>query len=330
VRGAMRQSGSLCFLLLQLVVAPVFADPLRADEADWLKNVVSAAHQLDYSGVFVYQSGGSVEMSRITHVFDKDGEHERLEGVGGTKCELIRDNDQVWLLADGHKVRIEKRQIDRAFPALLPEQISTLKENYSVRQVEGEDVAGYRTHAIVFLPRDNLRYARKMWAHSDSGLLLKAVVLDDRGNIIEQYAFMQLDIGGNIDRKWIVPENSSGAGAPREPQLVSQPKVELLDKPCGWQVDALPVGFKKLLEMRRPFRGNKESVIQMVFSDGLAGISVFIEKASEATHARSGLSGRGAANVYKRIVGGNLVTVVGEVPPRTVIQVGDSVRYAGQ
>ena len=64
--------------------------------------------------------------------------------------------------------------------------------------------------------------------------------------------------------------------------------------------------------------------------DGLAGISVFIEKASQATHARSGLSGRGAANVYKRIVGDNLVTVVGEVPPRTVIQVGDSVRYAGQ
>jgi sigma-E factor negative regulatory protein RseB len=68
----------------------------------------------------------------------------------------------------------------------------------------------------------------------------------------------------------------------------------------------------------------------MVFSDGLAGISVFIEKAKDVTYIHSGLSEQGAAHVYNRIVGDNLVTAVGEVPPLTVIQVGDSVRYAGQ
>lgn len=324
MRDAMRQSGYLLFLL-QLVIAPAFAEPARGSEADWLKTMALAAHQVDYSGVFVYQSGGSVEMSRITHISDKDGEHERLEGVGGRRRELIRDNDQVWLFVDGHMVRVEKRQINRAFPALLPEQISALKENYSVRQADEEDVAGYHAHGIIFLPRDNLRYARKMWAHSDSGLLLKAVVLDDRGGIIEQYAFMQLDIGSNIDRKWSVPENSSSTAISQQ-----HSSVELLDKPCGWQVDALPSGFRKILELRRPLRENEEPVIQMVFSDGLAGISVFVEKVKDTTHIHSGLSGRGAATVYKRIVGASLVTVVGEVPPRTAMQVGDSVRYAGQ
>ncbi len=329
MRDAMRQSGYSFFLLLQLVVAPAFADSVQGDEPGWLNDMALAAHQLDYSGVFVYQSGGSVEMSRITHVVDKNGEHERLEEVGGRKRELIRDNDQVWLFADGHKVRIEKRQIKRAFPALLPEQISELKENYSVRQVEEDDVAGYHTRGVVFLPKDNLRYARKMWAHSDSGLLLKAVVLDDRGGIIEQYAFMQLDIGGNINRKWILPEDSSSSAIAEAQRLSLLPKVELLEKPCGWQVDALPSGFKKILEIRRPFRGSEEPVTQIVFSDGLAGISVFIEKIKDATHIHPGLSGRGVANVYNRIVGENLVTVVGEVPPRAVMQVGDSVRYAG-
>ena len=317
-------------MLLQLGVASAFADPMRVDESDWLKTMVLAAHQTDYSGVFVYQSGGHVEMSRITHVSDKDGEHERLEGIGDSKRELIRDNDQVWLYSDGHKVRVEKRQIKRAFPALLPEQLSLLKENYSVSQAEEDEVAGYHAHAVVFLPRDNLRYARKMWAHSDSGLLLKAVVLDDRGYVIEQYAFMQLNIGNKIDRKWIVPDKSSAKAIAQELHLSPLPKVELLEESCGWQVDALPPGFKKILEMRRPFRGNKEPVIQMVFSDGLAGISVFIEKARDAAYSHSGLSGQGAAHVYNRIVGENLVTVVGEVPSRTVIQVGDSVRYAGQ
>jgi sigma-E factor negative regulatory protein RseB len=326
----MQQFRYLLFMMLQLGVATAFADPLLDKEADWLKTMAIAAHQTNYCGVFVYQSGGNVEVSRVTHVMDKDGEHERLEGLVGVKRELIRDNDQVWLYSDGHKVRLEKRQIKKAFPALLPEQISTLKENYDVMKAEDDEIAGYHAHSVVFLPRDNLRYARKMWADSGSGLLLKAVVMDDHSFLIEQYVFMQLSIGDNIDRKWIVPENSSATTHAQEiiPSPVSQ--VELLDEPSGWQVDALPPGFRKILEMRRPFRENKESVIQMVFSDGLASISVFIEKAKEATYIHSGLSGQGAAHVYNRIVGDNLITVVGEVPPLTVIQVGDSVRYAGQ
>lgn len=326
----MRQFRYLLFMLLPLGAATVLADPIRVDETDWLKAITVAARQTDYSGVFVYQSGGHVEMSRITHVSDQNGEHERLEGIGGAKRELIRDNDQVWLYSDGHKVRVEKRQIKRAFPALLPEQLSILKENYSVTRAEEDEVAGYHAHAVVFLPRDNLRYARKMWAHNDTGLLLKAVVLDDRGYIIEQYAFMQLVIGNNIDRKWIVPENSPATAISQELRAAPLPKVELLEESSGWQIDALPLGFKKIIEMRRPFRGNKEPVIHMVYSDGLSSISVFIEKVREESYIHSGLSEQGAAHVYNRLVGQHLVTVVGEVPSRTVIQVGDSVRYAGQ
>ena len=325
----MHQSRYLLLMMLQLGVATAVADPLLDKEAEWLKTMAIAAHQTNYCGVFVYQSGESVEVSRVTHVTDKDGEHERLEGLVGVKREIIRDNDQVWLYSEGHKVRLEKRQFKSAFPALLPEQISILKENYSVNQAEEDEIAGYHAHSVVFLPKDNLRYARKMWADSDSGLLLKAAVLDDHGYLIEQYAFMQLSIGNNIDRKWIVPENSSATTIAQENNPPA-PKVELLDAPSGWQVDALPAGFRKVLEMRRPFRGNKEPVIQMVFSDGLAGISVFVEKGKDLTYLHSGLSGQGAAHVYNRLVGDNLVTVVGEVPPLTVIQVGDSVRYAGQ
>jgi sigma-E factor negative regulatory protein RseB len=330
VQPAIRLSGYLFFMLMQFGMASAIADPMRGEEADWLKTMAVAAHQTDYTGVFVYQSGGRVEMSRITHVFDKDGEHERLEGLGGKRRELIRDNDQIWLYADGRKVRVEKRQFKRAFPALLPEQISILKDNYSVREAEDDEVAGYHAHAVIFVPRDNLRYAHKVWEHKESGLLLKAAVLDERGYIIEQYAFIQLNIGSNINRKWIGPENSSPETVAQELQPSLQPKAELLEESCGWQVDALPPGFKKILEIRRPFRSNKEPVIHMVFSDGLAGISVFIEKIKEGTYIHSGLYGEGGVHVYNRQIGDNLITVVGEVPPLTVIQVADSVRYAGQ
>jgi sigma-E factor negative regulatory protein RseB len=327
----MKQTSFLFCMLVQLGFAPAWADPLQGNEAEWLKTMVFAAHQTDYSGVFVYQAGGRVEMSRITHVSDDNGEHERLESMGGARRELIRNNDQVWLFSQGRKVKVEKRQLKRAFPALLPEQISTLKENYLIRREEDGEVAGYHVHAVTFQPKDNLRYSRKMWAHYDSGLLLKAAVMDDRGYIIEQYAFMELSIGGNIDRKWISLAKSAPLDATQQAQASNLNKADLqLTDSSGWQVDELPLGFKKILEMRRSFHESHEPVIHMVFSDGLAGISVFVEKQDESTQRHSGLAGQGAVHVYSRVIGDSLVTVVGEVPARTVIQIADSVRYAGQ
>jgi sigma-E factor negative regulatory protein RseB len=310
-------------------VATASADPLLED-SDWLKTMAFAGHQTNYSGVFVYQSGGRVEMSRITHIADKTGEHERLEGLDGLKREVIRNNDKVWLYLGDKKARVEKRRAQRTFPALLPEQIQTLKENYQISQGEEDRVADYHAHTVLFQPKDGLRYTRKMWAHSGSGLLLKAVVLDERGRVIEEYAFSQIEIGGkNIDRKWIIPNEVEAAHLAKQKDLSPLPKASLESVPSGWQVDSIPSGFKKILEMHRVIADKKLPVVHIVYSDGLSGISVFIEKVSDVTSI-PGLSGRGAVHMYNRLVGDNLVTVVGEVPPRVVIQVADSVRYAGE
>ena len=101
-------------------------------------------------------------------------------------------------------------------------------------------------------------------------------------------------------------------------------------KSGDWQVDAMPVGFKKITEVCRPMRDSKIPVTHLVFSDGLAGISVFIEDVGDRDDIRFGLSSQGSIQIYSKISGDKLITVVGEVPPRTVIQVADSVRYAGQ
>jgi sigma-E factor negative regulatory protein RseB len=320
----------LAFILLLIWGPAVYADPRRND-TDWLETMAFAAHQTDYSGTFVYQDGvgGHVEVSRITHIFDADGEHERLEGLNGIRREIISNNNQVWLLYGDRKVRIERTHGGRGFPDLLPEQLSALKENYLIQQAEEDRVAGFHVHAVVFQPKDNLRYGHKMWAHTGSGLLLKAVVLDERARIIEQYAFTQLLLGGKVDRSWIekvVPEPSTFKK--NDTPAAAKPMPET--KNTDWQVDALPAGFKKIMEFCHPIRDKKIQVTHLVFSDGLAGISIFIEDVAGREDLNLGLSSQGAIQVYSRISGDKLITVVGEVPPRTVIQVAESVRYAGE
>lgn len=319
----MRMRAAFCGLLLA-VAANVNAEE-RQVSLDWLKIVAFAAHQTDYSGVFVYQYDNLVETSRITHIVETDGEYEKLESLDGPKRKIIRHHGQVWCYINHKMVQVDSQQVRIRFPALLPEQISALSANYRAEQVGVARVAGYSAQVILFEPKDNLRYAHQIWAHTGSGLLLKAAVLGDKNQTIEQYAFTQLQVGGNIDRSWIdatAPDNS----------LPVSPEVIKGGTPVnsGWTVGALPAGFKKTMEIERPMRGRQTPVTQIVFSDGLSAISVFIEPDDGDEDNVSGLSSRGAVNLYHKVVAGQLFTVVGEVPARTVIQVLDSIRYKGK
>lgn len=311
--------------LLLSSCACAMAAPAQQDELGWLKVMAFAAHRTDYVGTFIYQSGNHIETSRITHVLDADGEHERIEGLDGEPREIIRNNDQVWCALGQGKVLLKKREGGWKFPTLLPEQLSALNENYLIRHGDDDRVAGFHAHTLIFQPRDNLRYARKMWAHSDSGLLLKAVVLDELGQVIEQYAFTQLAIGGTIDRQWINVEQTL-----KPKQIVVSPDVAATAVQSGWQVGLLPPGFRKVQELSRILREGNAPVIHMVFSDGLAGISVFVESLSNRPRMRPGLYSQGSMQVYSKIIDGNLLTVVGEVPPATVLQVAESVRRGGK
>ncbi len=320
MKPAMLLAAALC------VGAPAaFADPLWQDDLNWLKTMVFASHQTDYSGVFVYRYGNHVETSHIIHVADNDGEHARLVGMDGPRREIVRSNNQVWCFIGDSKIKLDGRRSDRRFPAILPEQLSLLNENYLIRQTEEGRVAGFHAHAVVFKPKDALRYGHRMWAHSDSGLLLKSEVLDERDRVIEQNAFIQLTIGGNnIDRSWIKadrPEAAKLAHTEQHPGLT--------ESPSGWLVD-VPPGFRKITEMRRSLRDKKEPVTHLVFSDGLASISVFVEALESSQDDHPGLSSQGAIQVYRKVSGDYMLTVVGEVPPRTAMQVADSVRLGGR
>jgi sigma-E factor negative regulatory protein RseB len=153
--------------------------------------------------------------------------------------------------------------------------------------------------------------------------------LDERARIIEQYAFTQLTLGGGVDRTWITPDKSAPSVF-RKNEITPAASLAAAAKAAEWQIDALPNGFKKIMEVCRPMRDKTKPVTHLVFSDGLAGISVFIEDVAGREDLNPGLSSQGAIQVYSRISGDKLITVVGEVPARTVMQVAESVRYAGQ
>jgi sigma-E factor negative regulatory protein RseB len=302
-----------------------FATPLLAAEQDgvaWLTKMANASRTLNYSGTFVYQHGDRIETSRIVHfVNPAGGEFEKLETLDGPVREIIRTNDQVTCYRpDTRTVIIEKRSA-RRFPALFPDQLVGVADNYAVNVGDMDRVAGYDCRVVVLVPKDRLRYGHQFCAEAASGLPLRARTLSEKNLLLESFAFTEVRLGGRFSRDQV---RSRYADKSRD-WKVDHSTLVLSDVPAdtGWTLTRQPTGFKKLTELKRSIAGRGAVVSHIVYSDGLAAISVFIEPLPKNRPARS-LSHQGAVNIYVRPVADHMVTVLGETPAATVMQVANS------
>ena len=306
-----------CALLLAaaLLAQPASAE-LAGDGVSWLTRMVTAAQRLSYSGTFVYQSGEQSETSRVVRIVDASGERERLEVLDGSPREVVRVNDEVrCYLPDDRRVIIERRSARRSFPSLLAGMSKGIEEHYAVRVGEIERIAGVDARMIVLEPRDNWRYGYRLWADIGSGLLIKARTVDDKGNLVEQFAFTQFSIGGAAE--------PGGASSRLEAQSAGW-RVEQLDEPHAavqgdppWRIRQGVPGFVRTADSMRRLKEGAPDVTHVVYSDGMAAVSLFIGAAGPAG-TKPGISRQGAVHVYSRRVGDLKVTAVGEVPMVTV------------
>lgn len=302
------------FLLPSLAVA--------ADGLDLLQHIARGSRQLTYSGTFIYRSGGKVDTSRIAHSLSDGVEVERIEALDGSPREVVRKGSEVrCFLPDEKLVIIENRSIQRGFPALLPAGLGSVPEHYSIRGGEQGRVAGMKSRAVRLEPRDPLRYGHEFWMEAASGLLLKANLLGERGETLESFAFTEVRIGGPLDHGALKPRFES------EQVRVQQVRMtELKTDDIGWVFRTLLPGFRKVAVMKRQKTSESPESLHVVFSDGLASISVFIEPGGSAgeTEVEAGAT-VGPVNIYRRQVGEHRVVVMGEVPALAVRRLGDGV-----
>lgn len=321
LRGAVRIA--LFPLLLQATVCIAQGQGGEAlssgqDGMYWLKRMAAAARQLTYTGTFVYRQGNQIETSRISHLVDSGGEFEKLETLDGPLREVVRRNDEVMCFFPEHKtVRVERRQ-GRSFPAVLSDGISGIVENYTVRRGDIARVAGYDCQTTHLEPRDALRYGYSFCAELQSGLPLRAKTIDERGETIEMFAFTQVTIGSGVSRDKVRSRFN-----PKEPGWrLDRSELGATPVDSGWSVANQPAGFRKVLEVKRMIEGRPAS--HLVFSDGMAAVSVFVESGGAASKPIHGLSHQGAINIYTRTLAEHVVRVLGDTPAATVMQIGNS------
>ena len=309
-------------LLLAVAARPTFAGQTAHE---WLMKTNEAARNLTYEGVFVYEHGKQLDVMRIVHRNQDGRRRERLVSLNGAPREVIRnDREVICYLPDEKSVLVEHRKVDnRTFPALLPEHLQALEQNYEIRLGPAARVAGRSAQQILIVPRDRFRYGYQLWADRDTGLLLKAELLDTRTQPIEQFMFTHLTVGGSIPDSAFEPESAAPGlvwhRAEAQHAAVSSAQTPRLE------VRELPRGYRLSTRMVRQLPMRQTPVDHLVYSDGLATVSVFVEHDDKAGGGRLGMSKMGAMHAYSRRVAGYKVIVVGEVPAETVTLIGDAV-----
>lgn len=296
------------------------------DGLHWLSRVVDASREQNYSGIFVSRHGGHGETSRITHIMLDNRELERIEVLDGSPREFIRDNDEVkCYLPERRTLIVEKRGQRPPFPMGLPTSLTGLPEHYNIRKGAIERIAGRDSQTILLEPRDALRYGRKFWVDIPSGLLLKAAILDAQNESIETFAFTQLQVGENIDRNALKSRFATQAETWHTLNLQASQAGSRNEQ---WLFKVQLPGFRKIADMRRNFfrrHRDREGVeaTHIVFSDGMATISVFIEPRPPKMEA--GETAVGTLNIYRRTLDDQMILLMGEVPRPTLKIFGDGI-----
>lgn len=323
----MRVVQTVLLLVLVSVVLPATAKDLpdSSEEAlAWLKKVAQAPRKHNYLGTFIYYADEHMETSSIVHVVDDDGEREKIEIMDGLQRIIVRNNDEMkCYLPESKMVVTERRWLRKFFPDILPRSYGDLNDSYLVKMGKQERVTGYDCQIIILEPRDRLRYGQKLWVDIKTGLALKVAVMDG-DKVVEQFAFAQLNVDGEVGSELLKSKYSDISSDWQTTNLITS---ILENGALDWQVKNPPEGFKKIIEMKRHLAGKPMLIDHIALSDDIATISVFIEPILEDTPPpiTGFYSSRGAINIYVRILNDHKITTVGEVPLETVKLTGDSV-----
>lgn len=279
---------------------------------EWLVRMHEASRLRSYAGTFVVSSNlGSMSSSRIWHACDGQLQVERVEALTGTPRSTFRRNDEVLtFLPESRVVLSDRRESLGLFVDLLQTNEASIAEFYSARRTGADRVAGFEADVVQLAPKDNLRFGYRIWSERRTGLVIKLQTLDRDGNILEQAAFseLQLDAPVRVDKLAQMMNVPDGWRVQKSDAVKTTAAAE------GWTMRAPVAGFNPMSCYKRPAEG----VLQWIFSDGLASVSLFVEAYDAKSHLQESVASNGATHTLTRRLHDWWLTAVGEVPAATL------------
>jgi len=288
---------------------------LGAEPKEWLERMNHALTTRNYVGVFTHVRGDRAETLRIIHRVRGNDVSERLLSLDGSGREFIREGDELTCyFPDKRTVLVERRSPDGPLLGALPSIGDDDSLVYEIRGGERERLLGRTTRVVALHPRDEYRYGYRLWIDEETSMPLKTQLCDQSGQVIEQILFSNIDLPGRIPDSMFKPQIDASTYR----WLRAERQVASTATPALWEAMRLPPGFRMANRSAQSLPGSSEPVAHLVFTDGIASVSVFVEARKTDVPPEQGPARVGSSSAFSTMVDGHQVTAVGEVPPNTV------------
>lgn len=329
MNGTRLKRGIASALLSMALLAglPAQANQAAGEAQKWLENMAAASRQLTYRGHFVYQQGASLETLSVAHTMKNGQELERIAYLDGIPKEMIRQgNEIVFSSANRPSTRFQHESL---VPMVGRFTSLPFSKNYQLRPAAIDRIAGRAAVQLLVVPTDRFRYGYQLWLDRKTSLLLKSVMLDSEGKIIERVQFTNLEPDVALTDKELKAMSPAPSGKASETLVKMSGSVSKPDQNWGWEAGWIPAGFEVQSQSRRVSPVSDRMVDTVIYSDGLANFSVFVEPDETRVLSQAAEQIGSMAAVSKVFRNDNdyfHVTVVGEVPLGTAERIAVSVR----
>jgi len=317
----------LVFATLALSLNAVAASEDSETVHDWLDRMAAAMDQVNYQGTFVYIQDGNIDSMRITHVHDSEGSSERLYSITGPRREILRRNGELkCVFTEDQSIVVDQQMTQQVFPAIPVALLTSPEARYTLQLGKQERVAGHMAQLVEIRPLDKFRYGYSLWLEVNNAVLLKSVLRDSERLALAKLMFTEIRFGDDVDLAELETEAPDDEFVNVTPSVPTGEPASLDEQP-RWQPTQLPPGFR-LSSHNHENRENGQVFEHLVYSDGLASVSVYIESLNGEERPMSGLSRIGALNAYARQRNDLQITAIGEVPELTVKTIAETIEKA--
>jgi sigma-E factor negative regulatory protein RseB len=294
---------------------------VSAQEArTWLDRMNRAVEELNYQGTFVHVLGGTAETLHIIHRNEGGRSGERIVSLDGVGREIIRQGNEVQcILPDRRVVLLETRRDVSPLVSALPGFSAELEPHYELTLRASARVANRPAQVLEIMPRDEFRYGYVLWLDQETAMPLKSQLIGENGETVEQILFTEIDFVEEISASALEATIDTTGFTMLRPPESAQVTESLL-----WRAASVPGGFRLSVATQSPIAGSEYPVEHLVYTDGLATVSVFIEDPNTKTEVGEGFSRVGSTNAFSLTLRGRKVTAVGEVPRQTVRTIASS------
>lgn len=291
-----------------------------ADAQDWLKRLADAEQRQNFQGTFVYERSGSFSTHQVWHRVDAAGKvRERLQQLDGPAQEILRVDGRTECVSGALSDQMGDGQV---WPA-RDLDAAQIAKSYDMSVVGESRVAGRQAIVLSLNPRDQHRYGFELHLDRETGLPLKSLLLNEKGMLLERFQFTQ------IDTSQVPGDAVLQAGQDCKPVRFAEAPKTLAN---NWRSDWLPEGFTLTSAIQRQSPVSADPVACLLYGDGLARFSVFLEPLHGAPVEDVRVELGPTVAVSRRLGtsdGDVMVTVVGEIPVGTAERIALSMRTAG-